>query len=146
MSLENVFTDYEYSGDNDREEPTSQPKETANLVDATATKISRSAAKRLTKEQVAQQLYKNFSRRSNKPIFKEEMKEKELLVQLFLLEGGRGFRELSPRAKFKVIVRRSSIPIQEWYFELSIDNKIPIRYQHPIKIKLYHICQSRHPS
>ena len=60
MSLENVFTDYEYSGDNDREEPTSQPKETANLVDATATKISRSAAKRLTKEQVAQQLYKKF--------------------------------------------------------------------------------------
>ena len=59
-----------------------------------------------------------------------EKEEKEVKVRLFMLEEEPGFKDIGTRLKFNVIAKRSSDKIQEWYYELGLEEKLPKRYDH----------------
>ena len=128
MSLNSFILPAADSPSDDRVEQISPPKGKRALEDNDLRTKDHTAAKRLTKEKADQQLFSSLTQGTQNILFKEGMKDKEARVRLFMLEEEPRFKELSPRLKFNVIAKRSTFAIQEWYYELGADCKLPTRY------------------
>ena len=143
MSLNSFILPAADSPSDDRVEQISPPKGKRALEDNDLRTKDHTAAKRLTKEKADQQLFSSLTQGTQNILFKEGMKDKEarVRVRLFMLEEEPGFKELSPRLKFNVIAKRSTFAIQEWYYELGADCKLPTRYDSFRKINKIVILQ-----
>ena len=53
------------------------------------------------------------------------MAEKEVKIQLFLVEGEVNFEKMSLREKMTLTIRKGDGGIQEWFFGLGADEKLP---------------------
>ena len=131
MSLPNI-SDNDYF--DQREDPADnrpfRPQEDNEPEDIDRMRNDRAPAKRSNKEKLDQQLFADLSTAPGKPLFKIGMQEKEVKVRLFMLEEEPGFKDLSSRAKFNIIARRSVFELQEWYFELGSRDSLPVRYDY----------------
>lgn len=69
-------------------------------------------------------LFEHFSE-SQKQMIKTSMEEKTIKMILFILEGERGFANLTPREKMTEAIKRGTKNIQNWFFELGVEEQLP---------------------
>lgn len=67
------------------------------------------------------------------------MNEKQIKIILFLLEGSKGFSQLTPREQMTETVTRGTAQIHEWFFEQGISDSLPTSWAE-FKIKLINFC------
>ena len=58
-------------------------------------------------------------------VFRRNMTEKDVRIQMFLYEELSGFEDLSLRQKFASVIRSSVKEIQEAYYEIGIKGELP---------------------
>ncbi len=67
------------------------------------------------------------------------MNQKDVKVKIFILENSIRFHKLNVNEKMYVFVMRSNSEIQEWYYEMGAENKLPDNWD-DFKSQLVDIC------
>ncbi|KAG0420327.1 hypothetical protein EQH57_0196 [Dictyocoela roeselum] len=74
--------------------------------------------------------------------FYRNMKERQIKIEIFMIEGEDGFENLSLRSKMTQIMKRSSSDIKSWFYEMGIDGSLPKTYE-DFKSKFVDFCSGQ---
>ncbi|KAG0439046.1 hypothetical protein DMUE_2706 [Dictyocoela muelleri] len=80
-----------------------------------------------------------FSTANSQILFIRNMKEKDIKIELFMIEGDNNFEILSLRSKMTQIIKRSNPYIKNWYYEMGIEGKLSNTYE-DFKSKFIDFC------
>ncbi|KCZ77349.1 hypothetical protein H311_01639 [Anncaliia algerae PRA109] len=58
-------------------------------------------------------------------LFKRGIERKNILKEIFIIEGDGGFEEVSKRGRMNRIVKISSEEFKTLFYELRVDNRLP---------------------
>lgn len=66
---------------------------------------------------------------SQKAVFKRNMNEKKVKLELFLIEGNDNFEGKSVRAQMNEVVYKGTDELKEWFYEMGISNNLPNKWE-----------------